>query len=190
MWALFLPSPSGGGLFDAVNAAAVRAAGNLGHPGLVAPLVEISRFAFTAEATDAVAESLHKLTGVDLGSEFEPWYSWLGQRPDQPVLRGYDKWKGLMLVGVDSRFTKFFYQDVPARVPLSGAVWGGVSVDGIPPLEDPAFVPADAATYLQDDDVVLGVEVNGDARAYPHRVLAWHEMANDVVGGRPVTLVY
>jgi hypothetical protein len=190
MWALFLPPTSGGDFFDAVNVTAVRTAGELGDPVLVAPLVDVSRFAFTSEASAAVAESLGKLTGADLGSEFEPWYAWLGNHPDTPVLDDYGRWKGLMLAQVDSRFTRFFYRGVPARVPLWGAVWGGVKVDGIPPLDDPVFVGADAATYLQDDDVVMGIEVNGDVRAYPHRILAWHELSNDVVGGKPVVLVY
>lgn len=190
MWALFLPPTSGGDFFDAVNVAAVRSAGELGNPALAPPLIEVSRFAFTSESTAAVAESLRKLTGADLGSDFEPWYAWLGNHPEIPVLDDYARWKGLMLAQIDSRFTQFFYRDVPARVPLSGAVWGGVKVDGIPPLDDPAFVSADEATYLLDDDVVIGVEVNGDVRAYPHRILAWHEMSNGVVGGKPVVLVY
>jgi hypothetical protein len=190
MWALWLPPSSGGDFFDAVNVSAVRSAGDLGYPGLVPPLVEVSRFAFTEQGTVAIAEALRKLTGEDLGSDFEPWYSWLGRRPQHPVLPDYARWKGLMLARVDNRFTEFFYRGVPARVPLSGAVWGGVSVDGIPPLNDPLFVGATEADYLLDDDVVLGVELNGDVRAYPHRILAWHEMSNDVVGGRPVTLVY
>jgi hypothetical protein len=190
MWALWLPPSSGGDFFDAVNVSAVRAAGDLGHPGLVPPLVEVSRFAFTEQGTTAVAEALRKLTGEDLGSDFDSWHSWLGRHPQHPVLPDYDRWKGLMLARVDNRFTEFFYRDVPARVPLSGAVWGGVLVDGIPPLNDPLFVNAAEADYLLDDDVVLGFELNGDVRAYPHRILAWHEMSNDVVGGRPVILVY
>ena len=41
-----------------------------------------------------------------------------------------------------------------------------------------------------DDELVFGVEINGDARAYPLRILDWHEMFNDVVGGVPVALAY
>jgi Protein of unknown function (DUF3179) len=69
--------------------------------------------------------------------------------------------------------------------------WGGVGVDEIPPLEEPAFVtPAAAATWIKDHDQVIGVEVNGDARAYPRRIIDWHEMVNDTVGGVPVSLAY
>ena len=91
---------------------------------------------------------------------------------------------------IDRRFIDFFYDGVPARVPISGAQWGGVSVDGIPPLDNPKFLLPDEATYLGFDEPVFGVTINGDARAYPLRILAWHELSNDVVGGKPVALVY
>ena len=43
-----------------------------------------------------------------------------------------------------------------------------------------------AATYLEDDELVFGIAINGDLRAYPLRILDWHEMFNDVIGGVPV----
>ena len=52
------------------------------------------------------------------------------------------------------------------------------------------MIPAADATYLNPDDLVFGVEIDGDDRAYPLRIMNWHEMANDVVGGVPVSLAY
>ncbi len=70
-------------------------------------------------------------------------------------------------------------------------VWGGVVVDGIPPLESPRHVrPEAAADWINGSDLVVGAEVNGDARAYPFRIIAWHEMVNDTIGGVPVSLAY
>ena len=66
----------------------------------------------------------------------------------------------------------------------------GCRKDGIPALTNPAHVPAADATYLEDDELVFGVEIAGDARAWPLRILDWHEVLNDVVGGVPVTLAY
>jgi hypothetical protein len=51
-------------------------------------------------------------------------------------------------------------------------------------------VPAREAGWLKDGHVVFGVEIGGEARAYPKRILAWHELARDRVGGVPITLVY
>ena len=70
-------------------------------------------------------------------------------------------------------------------------MWGGVRVDGIPPLEFPTQIfPEEAAEWINDTDVVVGVEIDGDARAYPIRIIAWHEMVNDTIGGVPVSLAY
>ena len=55
---------------------------------------------------------------------------------------------------------------------------------------NPTHTGAAEAGYLNDDDLIFGVEINGDARAYPLRILDWHEMFNDVVGGVPVALAY
>ena len=57
-------------------------------------------------------------------------------------------------------------------------------------MEYPAHLAVADATYLDDDNVVFGIAVNGEARAYPKRILAWHEMALDRVGGLELTIVY
>ncbi|MWG35769.1 DUF3179 domain-containing protein [Halomarina oriensis] len=68
-------------------------------------------------------------------------------------------------------------------------VSGGPGKDGIPAIDEPRFVDA-TAPALDDGDVVFGVEIDGDARAYPQDVLVWHEIVNDTVGGRPVSVTY
>ena len=67
---------------------------------------------------------------------------------------------------------------------------GGPPKDGIPSIDRPKFVAANADTQLSDTEPVIGLELNGDARAYPLRILIWHEIANDVVGGVPVAMTY
>ena len=68
--------------------------------------------------------------------------------------------------------------------------WGGVVKDGIPALTNPKLLEASDASYMEPQNLVFGVKINGDARAYPLRILDWHEMFNDVVGGVPVSLAY
>ena len=54
----------------------------------------------------------------------------------------------------------------------------------------PTVIPAAAADYLGDDAIVLGLEVNGEARAYPLLIMNWHEIVNDTLGGSPVAVTY
>ncbi len=61
--------------------------------------------------------------------------------------------------------------------------------DGISPIYEPQFVSAEEAPY-RPDELVMGVEINGDARAYPVGVLQQREIVNDVVGGRPILVTW
>lgn len=76
-------------------------------------------------------------------------------------------------------------------IPLDRIRGGGPPIDGIPALgmeEPPRFVDADEADWLEDDDLLMGVRLGEDARAYPLQILNWHEAVNDVfatAGGEP-----
>ena len=67
---------------------------------------------------------------------------------------------------------------------------GGPPKDGIPSIDAPQFVPVAEADHLKPTEPVIGLAVNGDARAYPLGILIWHEIVNDTVGGVPVTVTY
>jgi hypothetical protein len=67
---------------------------------------------------------------------------------------------------------------------------GGPPPDGIPPIDAPRFVPAGDVDWLSDEEPVLAVSLGGDERAYPVRILVWHEIVNDTVGGVPVAVTY
>jgi hypothetical protein len=68
---------------------------------------------------------------------------------------------------------------------------GGPGKDGIPSIDDPSFEsPAAASEWLDPGDVVFGVAGEDDVKAYPQRILVWHEIANDVVDGDPVSVTY
>lgn len=76
-------------------------------------------------------------------------------------------------------------------VPLDQIVGGGPPPDGIPSIDSPKFVSAEEANeILQDSDLVVGLDVNGEVRAYPLQILVWHEIVNDNVGGMPVAVTY
>ncbi|MFQ5971553.1 MAG: DUF3179 domain-containing protein [Alphaproteobacteria bacterium] len=66
----------------------------------------------------------------------------------------------------------------------------GATRDSIPPIVDPRFIPAASAADVGPLEPVLSIGINGDHRAYPLRILLWHEIVNDVVGGVPVLVSY
>jgi hypothetical protein len=75
-------------------------------------------------------------------------------------------------------------------IPTDQIFDGGPGKDGIPALVDPPFIDPDQATYLMETDLVIGYKIGEDIRAYPHRILDWHEIINDEIGGKPVAITY
>ena len=75
-------------------------------------------------------------------------------------------------------------------VPLDKILSGGPPPDGIPSIDSPKFVTSSEADFVSDSDIVLGLNINGDTRAYPLFILVWHEIVNDRVGGIPVAVTY
>jgi hypothetical protein len=82
--------------------------------------------------------------------------------------------------------------DVTRRlVDLREIALGGPPRDGIPALIEPRFVSAaEAGSFMRDNDEVIGVVENAKAKAYPIKILTYHEVVNDQVGGRPVAVTY
>jgi hypothetical protein len=78
----------------------------------------------------------------------------------------------------------------PDLIPDSALV-DVLSPDSIPSIDEPKFVaPAEAARWLADREPVVSLELGGEDRAYPAQILTWHEIVNDVIGGKPVAVTY
>lgn len=129
--------------------------------------------------------------GSLVGFTTRDWYRWLWNTKNFTADPSYNLFKSLLYRSIDSRFEAYFRnREEQTRIRLDEVQWGGVVQDGIPPLRNPEMISASEATYLGDDNIVFGIEVNGDARAYPKRILAWHEMFTDTIGGVDIAGVY
>ena len=182
------------GIFDAV-----AESGDLLY---VAPLIDIAYFARSQDIAQRVLGALNALAGDELG--WQGYFEWAGAN-DIELPPHYDEFKGQLLAAfVDTEFSRFFEPGVmdSAAINLVEPVWGGVTVDGIPSLVNARQIsPKDAidegyqfvdfcrdgdCSYPAADELVFGLSLNGDSRAYPLRLLNWHEMFNDVIGQAPL----
>jgi hypothetical protein len=75
-------------------------------------------------------------------------------------------------------------------VPRNEILSGGPPKDGIPAILEPKFVRPAEVDFLRDSDAVIGVEIAGKARAYPIRILNYHEVVNDTVGGQSIAVTF
>ena len=185
---------------------ALREIADSGDPTFVAALTDFIQVPLTRNEllfnVEQVIPVMQQLSGQSIEYDGKAWVEWLAQQPDLELPEGYFRWKVDLLSDIDPPFRSYFTTGDdelidPAKIDLDlrFLVWGGVLQDdgssrSIPSLVNPAMVEGEDAAYLESTDRVFGVSINGDARAYPLRIMNWHEMANDVVGGVPVALAY
>ncbi len=154
-------------------------------PMVVETIFMIREHAFAG----SLVQLLVSRTGQSFGLDLDKWYDWIWDQDYEPHPL-YADFKANLYGLIDPRFRAYFSSARPATIRLDEVRWGGIAQDGIPPLRRPLMLAAADATYLADDNIVFGIEVNGDARAYPKRIMGWHEMFVDEVGGVPVAGVF
>ena len=169
-------------------AAVMRIAENW-HESSAALLIEMIHFVPSRRALKSVLALVERASGRPFEGGVDIWYEWLwsAQRPVHP---DYAQFKALLYSPIDLRFAEYFEGRPKTLIRLDEIRWGGVRRDGIPPLKNPLMIAARDATWLHADDIVFGVAIDGDVRAYPKRILAWHEMFKDRIGGRELAGVY
>ena len=77
-----------------------------------------------------------------------------------------------------------------ALIPADEILQGGPPRDGIPAIHDPVFTSASDASYLKETDRILGLEIDGQSKAYPIRILNWHEVVNDTINDLTFSVTY
>jgi Protein of unknown function (DUF3179) len=123
------------------------------------------------------------------GADEQALWEWIWAMEPVPHPQ-YAEFKARIYEVIDPRFREYFDRQPKALIRLDEIRWGGVRRDGIPPLKNPSMIAAAEATWLADGDIVFGVAIDGDVRAYPKRILAWHEMVKDRIAGRELAGVY
>ena len=160
-----------------------------GNKDVIASLIVTARY----RGDQRIFQSLSRLTGKEMNN-WNDAMLWQEVHPEIRPDASFQAFKLDVFNRIDPAFMRFLGKDRAdagkMKIRLEEIVWGGVQVDGIPSLDNPKLIPAAEAGYLKDSDPVFGVSINGDARAYPLRIMGWHEMFNETIGGVPVALAY
>ena len=162
---------------------------------MAAAMIHAMRF-HAPEQRDEIAAVLRVLTGERHDGDWFKWMLWLEAHPEVHPFAGFDLYLSELFSNIDPVFKQFVFPRMARRIRIEEIVWGGVGKDGIPALTNPKLIMApdlrlkDKQARLEEGELVFGVAINGDVRAYPFRYMDWHEMLNDVVGGVPVSLAY
>lgn len=139
---------------------------------------------------DPLFKFLQKKTKQNHGNNIFAWFDWLWKK-EENITSFHANGMSQLYKRLDPKFEKYFlHRTQSASIRLDEVRWGGVVQDGIPPLRNPDMIEVADAGYLEDDNIVFGISINGDHRAYPKRILAWHEMFVDNIGGENIAGVY
>ena len=159
------------------------------EPSYLPMALEVLRLSRNPAISAGLLQIMEGGAGGEHGYDLGAWQRAMWNAPEARHPR-YPAFKGALYSLIDPRFSAYFDEVGEPLIRLDEIAWGGVRQDGIPPLRDPSMISVEEADYLEDGHIVFGISVNGDARAYPKRILGWHEMFVDTVGGVPVAGVY
>ncbi|MEM0946673.1 MAG: DUF3179 domain-containing (seleno)protein [Pseudomonadota bacterium] len=171
-----------------------------GDPRLAWVITDMMRFTWQRSFDDALADTAASLLGLQLQTP-DRWHeltdhliAW-----DIPAYPEYLATKRAIFTRFVPGWERIFVEgDIDWRL----VSWGGVLIDDrpygttdipcncIPAADNPRVSSADAAAWLDDDDIVFGIEVNGEYRAYPRQIMEVREMVNDTLGGRDLGIPY
>ncbi len=158
--------------------------------GYIPMLLDVSYLSGRQVDHKSIIKLLEKKTGEQFGGDIFQWFEWMWNR-DLELLPYQGDWMARIYRTIDPKFEQYFKNRTQeSLIRLDEVRWGGVLQDGIPPLRKPKMILPSQADYLDDDHIVFGVSINGDHRAYPKRILAWHEMFVDEIGGENIAGVY
>ena len=169
-------------------------------PRLAWIIGDLMRFAASSRLNAVLAGAASELLGKDMqtrnawGDVTDHLMAW-----DIPAPPDYLEAKRAIFTGIIPGWDRIFVEgDIDWRL----VSWGGVLIDDrphdktddvcncIPAADNPEVTSAEDATWLEDDDVVFGITVNGQSRAYPRRIMEVREMVNDTLGGRDLGIPY
>jgi len=181
---------------------AVRTIGTSRDGRLLWYLYDLVRLA-TRASLPTVVEAFEELSGADLAGQ--PTTA-MGDRVlawDLPAPPDYRVLKRDLFLLIEPRWAPFF-DDEDAAIDWRLVGWGGVYIDDrpdatagqvcprgcIPALDEPAVTDADGGSWYRDSDLVFGIVIGEEARAYPKNIMEVHEMVNDTLGGRRLAIPY
>lgn len=188
------------GIWGAEQTAALITLTESGDARLAWLISDLARIAGSSGLMPLLAESISKLLNLAFtngnvwGDTVDHLIAWnIPEPPD------YLKFKRNVYTVIEPEWGRIF---TPGDIDWRHVSWGGVLIDNrefdttdepcncIPAADNPPVTDVAGADWLDDDDIVFGVEVNGEFRAYPRQIMEVREMVNDTLGGRDLGIPY
>ena len=169
-------------------------------PRLAWIIADLLRFASNSALNAVLADAAYRL--LDKAPQYTNHWGVITDHLiawDIPAPPDYLRAKRAIFTNIVEGWDKIF---VPGEIDWRLVSWGGVLIDDrpygktdavcncIPAADNPEVSSAEEATWLKDEDIVFGIGIEGEYRAYPRRIMEVREMVNDTLGGRHLGIPY
>lgn len=157
-------------------------------------IMRFSEFGMAPGLEPNEVESLRNLSGQALpAGDWAAWMEWMWREKDLEPHPGYPMLKRYYYGRLHNDFFAVLNPNLPSSIDRTEIIpRPELHVRNVPPLLNPKAVANRSieTNYLGTRDLVAGIEVNGEKRAYPLKLLVHHEIVNDTLGGKPVVISY
>ena len=168
-------------------AKAILFMGNSQNKLFIKPLIDILWIENSFK--DIINEALNKLTGKYFSTASE-WESWSVKQDFLQMPDNYVEIKSEIYSKIDKQYSKIIKNEYNTHIPMETLKWIGASAQVIPEINSSKLISSNEQNYLKDDDLIIGINVNGKDYAYPLKILRWHGIINEEISDKSFVIVY
>lgn len=177
--------------------AAIEVFHQAGDRSIIPGVLEIINFINSRRAiplTRAEVSMLRDLTGQFIPvNDWESWIEWWWANPEREDHVGYRPLKSFLFTRISPAYSRLLDPDGALLVdPTEIILRPGRPVGAFPSMSDPFTITRDSddIDFMNRSDLIAGLEIDGERRCYPLRMLRYHDVVNDTLGGKRIVLAF
>ncbi|MFL2634521.1 MAG: DUF3179 domain-containing (seleno)protein [Dehalococcoidia bacterium] len=153
----------------------------------IKPLIDI--LWVNADLKNVINQSLIKLTNQDIFSS-KNWEKWANSELTLEIPDNYLKIKSDIFSKLDKNYSLIFQNKYNQKIDLSKINWIGSTSNAIPALNNPKLISKNEEAYLNSDDIILGLNLEGNETAFPLKIIKWHGVINQKINNQTYSIIF
>ena len=153
----------------------------------IKPLIDI--LWVNADLKNVINQSLIKLTNQEIFSSIN-WEKWANSELALEIPDNYLKIKSDIFSKLDKNYSLIFQNQYNQKIDLSKINWIGSTTNAIPALNNPKLISKNEEAYLNNDDIILGLNLEGNETAFPLKIIKWHGVINQKINNQTYSIIF
>ena len=153
----------------------------------IKPLIDL--LWINADLKNIINQSLNKLTNQEIFSSIN-WEKWANSEIELELPENYLKIKSDIFSKLDKNYSLIFQNQYNAQIKFDKVNWIGSTSNAIPALSNPTLISKNEEAYLTNNDIVMGINLNDNAMAFPIKIIKWHGVINQKIKNQTYSIIY